>query len=960
MLNAPKRLFTYFISSIIFVLIVASQASAQLVIANNGKSTFSIIIPDKASPACSTSLVNAANEMRLTVEMATKARLSIVRDDAKVASPFISLGATQQAKNAGITTTGVVEEGFRIITKNGNLYIMGPDTPDGEWTKEGGVSNGTANGVYTFLEDYLNVRWLMPGNLGRDVPVKSTFTIGNIDRIEKPGLVNRRMPYLVSSYFAGTPANYKPIQQWQDVQKLGFSLNLNHRHNWIKTVPPELYKDHPDWFAMINGKRIPPRGNGYKLETTNPELIKYFAEKAIETLKSSKRPETFSLSPSDHGGWSESPESKALYDDILPNGKRGNTSLVLKFYSDVAKIVQKEYPEGKLAGYIYDTFLYPPTKFPMRLPDNFTPVLAPGSITYGYRLYSQSMRDDLAALFKEWAKVAPKDWAYYDLPNQFGVVDVGGSDDRFPGTTGIVTPPAPGILNFVFDQMTENKITAAYIYGAPAWSNTALANYILAKKMWNPALDAYEIQRDWLNRAYGPDAGKAMLRFYQFLGHIFQDYAKQAPIQWTLSATYLQDIYAPNYPELEKLFLAAKKQQMSPVQKQRLELIEENLIVLQWRLRNAGFLSADFKSPLQRDTTFIAELLAKQDPAFAHFPEAFLGWKHRGFEVPDIKTEMTNVPFKSSSDSQALPDVDMILIRATKDTEVNILPQKVDHGILFATYILLDQTNRKRIATGLFNQGHPIQFPAKANQNYYLYIPPRPGTSVTLELKDAKVTQGNFQGKVLSLQDKPATLLVYYPHSKTPTGVYQQDESVIITKGGSSAPEVLARSGKYDAITEALNLDRNWRFSPDPENSGLHQGVTNINFNDNSWQLLSALEVWQKQVIDEDGTNTIPFKDYHGTAWYRQKFKAIPQKAGKRLLLFLGGVDGNAECYLNGEKIGEHRLGDNFKGWNEYFYFDITQHIKPQNVIAVKVTSKSSDTASGIFKGVSILEVGSQ
>jgi len=953
MLNARNRLFIYFISCIIFVFVTASQADAQLTIADKGKSTFSIIIPDRASP---TSLLNAAKEMRLTLEMATKVKLPIERDNAKITSPFISLGATQQAKDAGINTTNIAEEGFRIITQNGNLYIIGPDTPDGKWTKEGGVSNGTANGVYTFLEDYLDVRWLMPGSLGRDVPIKSTFTIRNIDRIEKPGLINRRMPYLVSSYFAGTPPKYKPIQQWQDVQKLGFSLNLDHRHNWVKTVPPELYKDHPDWFAMINGKRIPPRGKGYKLETTNPELIKYFAEKAVETLKSNKRPETFSLSPSDHGGWSESPESKALYDNILPNGKRGNTSLVLKFYSDVAKIVQKEYPQGKLAGYIYDTFLYPPTKFPMKLPDNFTPVLAPGSITYGYRLYSQSMRDDLAALFKEWAKVAPKDWAYYDLPNQFGVVDVGGGNDRFPGTTGIVTPPAPGILNFVFDQMTENKITAAYIYGSPAWSNTSLANYILAKKMWNPTLDAYEIQRDWLNRAYGPDAGKAMLHFYQFLDHIFQDYAKKTPIQWTLSATYLQDIYAPNYPELEKLFLEAEKQQMSPIQKQRLELIEENLIVLQWRLRNAGFLSSDFKSPLQRDTTFIAELLAKRDPAFAHFPEAFLGWKHRGFKVPNIKTQIADKPFKSPSESPALPDADMILIRATKDTDVSMLPQKVDHGILFATYILLDQTGQKRIATGLFNQGHPIQFPAKANQNYYLYIPPRPGTAVTLELKDAKVTQGNFQEKVLLLQEKPATLLVYYPHSKTPTGIYQQDESVIIAKGGSSAPEVLARLGKYDSITEALNLDRNWRFSPDPENNGLQQGVTKMNFNDNSWQLLSALEVWQKQEVDKDGTNTIPFKDYHGTAWYRQKFKALPQKAGSRLLLFLGGVDGNAECYLNGEKIGEHQLGKNFKGWDAPFYFDITDKIKSENIISIKVTSKSPDTASGMFKGVSLLE----
>src|SRR5690606_7047812 len=117
------------------------------------------------------------------------------RDNETIPAPYISIGATQQAQRAGITTTGITDEGFRIKTQNGSIYIIGPDTaadigpetdsvgwrsdnlefqprpdlPGNQLTKNGGFSHGTANGVYTFLEDYLDVRWLLPGEVGRDV-----------------------------------------------------------------------------------------------------------------------------------------------------------------------------------------------------------------------------------------------------------------------------------------------------------------------------------------------------------------------------------------------------------------------------------------------------------------------------------------------------------------------------------------------------------------------------------------------------------------------------------------------------------------------------------------------------------------------------------------------------------------------------------------------------------------------
>jgi hypothetical protein len=158
-------------STIIFV--GSQPVAAQVTVAQQGKSSLTVIVAENA-PA---SVKKAAQELQTCLQLATGAYLPLQNGSATVGSPYISLGSTPQAKAAGVSTQGMADEAYRIVTKNGNLYILGPDTADGGWTKTNGVSNGTAHGVYSLLEDYLGVRWLMPGDIGRDVPKQPTLTL---------------------------------------------------------------------------------------------------------------------------------------------------------------------------------------------------------------------------------------------------------------------------------------------------------------------------------------------------------------------------------------------------------------------------------------------------------------------------------------------------------------------------------------------------------------------------------------------------------------------------------------------------------------------------------------------------------------------------------------------------------------------------------------------------------------
>jgi hypothetical protein len=864
-------------------------ARGDLTIAAGGASNYSIVLPQKAS----NSTKKAADELQKDIQLAGGPKLAIVTEGGNVGTHYISLGETTQAKSAGFSTDTMPLEGWRIATKGENLYILGPDTPDGGWTENNGTSTGTANGVYTFLEDELGVRWLMPGDLGRDVPEHKTLTIKQMDRSGAPIFHFRYTNHL---WDYANNKQVAAIAAWKDHQRVGndaYSARPEDDANWWRTMNRSadpnplasgatdpntpavraLYEKHPDWFAMnARGERPMPKSSYDKLETTNPELIKWFAQQGIRYLKASKRPLMFSLSPSDGSGYSQSPESKALYDPSpstifdreAPAGKPSMSSLILTWYDQIARIVAKEYPQGRLGGYFYAAYLYPPVKAKMKLPDNFTPMIAP-SMTYGYRLYRKDVQQQFEYVMNAWAKVIPKNWYSYSLPNQLlrqYEPEIGKAN--FPGSTGIVTPGAPQILNLYFHTMVKNHVDGNYLYGVPSWSNRAMGNYLLARMQWNPNQDAREIEKDWLNRAYGNEAGATMLEFYRNLDGWFRDYFQKNPDEpYVLTRAKLRGIYAVNYPQMEKLYLAAQSQSMTDVQKQRLTLIGDNLIVLQWRLRNADFWPAGQSSQLQRTDVQVTTLLATENASFPLFPGLVPGGNYPRPLPPRWEVRLAGAAGADQARPAAGMDPNMFLIYAPADTTVRIIPTRVSHGAYFAAYLVRDAAG-KNVTWGVLNKGTPIEWHAKANTPYYLYIPPRKPVNYDLAVQNATLAQGQLAGKTLTLSGSSSPLYVFYTPRDAPIGLFADSGTVNIIKpySGAAAKTYLSQSDYYTDIKVAAALDTGWKFHPDPQDNLLATGVTALNFDDNSWKTLTALDWWQMQ----------GFKDYHGVAWYRIKF----------------------------------------------------------------------------------------
>ena len=106
-----------------------------------GEGTTYVIYQDATAPS---SVPTAASGLQHYLYEACKAKLAIVNEPTE---PMICLGDNASAREAGVTTEGIPLEGFRVVTKGQNLYLLGPDTGDEEQTPLGGPSTGPRNGA---------------------------------------------------------------------------------------------------------------------------------------------------------------------------------------------------------------------------------------------------------------------------------------------------------------------------------------------------------------------------------------------------------------------------------------------------------------------------------------------------------------------------------------------------------------------------------------------------------------------------------------------------------------------------------------------------------------------------------------------------------------------------------------------------------------------------------------------
>ena len=142
----------------------------------------------------------------------------------------------------------------------------------------------------------------------------------------------------------------------------------------------------------------------------------------------------------------------------------------------------------------------------------------------------------------------------------------------------------------------------------------------------------------------------------------------------------------------------------------------------------------------------------------------------------------------------------------------------------------------------------------------------------------------------------------------------------------------------YDIATGAneiiAKLPDQWQFLLDPLDGGEALGFYKPGMGDRNWTTLNTYSTsWSNQGL----------RYYKGECWYRTKIDVPAKYRGRRLRLWLGGIDDNAKAWINGTALPQLARGRAPTG--QPWQFDATAAIEPgqHNVIVVKVSNRAVD-----------------
>ncbi len=442
---------------------------SQVLLSREGKALARIVLSKEASPP----VRHAAAELARFLGEVTGGKFSVVpRIEGDLPALLVGPGAARLAAPS-FNTEGLGQEGIVIRTK-GNKIILA-----------GGEPRGTLYAVYTFLEDYVGCRWWTPK--ASTIPKKTTLRIPFLDVRYVPPFEYRSSfwrdvfdpDWAVRNKMNGLGSRLDP-ERGGMVSYAGFV------HTFYRLIPPQKYfKDHPEWFSMIDGKRTWKRA---QLCLANEEMRLQLEKNLAALLRRNPSARIASVSQNDCLGRCRCPKCAALEkEEGSPAGP------VIRFVNQVAADLEKEFP--KVA---FDTLAYRYTRTPplhARPRPNVIVRLCSIECSFAQPLSHPANKKFFRDL-QGWSKICKRlyvwdyvtDFSHYQLP--------------FPNLSVL----GPNLALFA-----KNHVKGVFEEGPPDTKGAEMAPlkaWLLAKLLWNPFLDPKPLIREFLEGYYGPAGGE--------------------------------------------------------------------------------------------------------------------------------------------------------------------------------------------------------------------------------------------------------------------------------------------------------------------------------------------------------------------------------------------------------------------------------------------------------------------
>ncbi len=241
----------------------AKAAPDSLHLVRDGKTEYSICLP--------TSLSNEARAMVDTLRKYFRevagAKLPLVGNaQPRSLQIIVEIGASHSSR---IVVPELGPDGFVIWSENKNLNLTA------------NTDYGLQNSVYTFLESYLGCRLYSP--TVRAIPRRSSIVL--------PEIFDRQVPLITFRMQDMHDSSYLSWHKLNTHDKFGLFV-----HTFQTLVPPARYfKNHPEYFSLLNGKRTP---NG-QLCLSNPDVFRVVTEELRKLMQAKPEARFWSVSQND-------------------------------------------------------------------------------------------------------------------------------------------------------------------------------------------------------------------------------------------------------------------------------------------------------------------------------------------------------------------------------------------------------------------------------------------------------------------------------------------------------------------------------------------------------------------------------------------------------------------------------------------------------------------------------------
>jgi len=308
------------------------ERTGRLTLAERGRAPdYTIVLPDGPSP----SQAFAAAELRKYVARMTGVSLPIATNVTPDRAVFLGNGSDDLGS-----------DGFRLRSTPPHFRI------------EGGRVHGTLFGVYDFLERYCGCGWFSPTT--SDIPVRDRLSVSaTLDDVQKPAFRLRDTnwtdqladwTYTATLKLNGFRTAYPEALGGQDHRKDTTTGGAT----FDSLCPPSKYfRDHPDWFALIDGKRCE---HGQRC-LTNRGFLDFLVRQTKDRIRRNyPRCKYYSINPNDFRRNCQCADCRAMDD----RGGSPSASLV-HMANTVAEAVAADHPDVTIITFAYSYTLKPPT-----------------------------------------------------------------------------------------------------------------------------------------------------------------------------------------------------------------------------------------------------------------------------------------------------------------------------------------------------------------------------------------------------------------------------------------------------------------------------------------------------------------------------------------------------------------------------------------------------------------------